>query len=254
MAKNLSDNMRENINISLLLDDSMSEAEKTAFETRLKNMPCVKDIVYVSKEQAAEEEAKAMGADPSEFIGYNPFTASFEVKLQSEYANIDSLQSISDRLKKDSKVVDVIYEKELIKSVNDNIKKISIILLVIAAIFTYISFTLINNTVRLSIFSQRFLINTMKLVGASWWFIRKPFLKRGLVLGIFAAVVADVALYFGVEAMKKQEPDIVTVITPTVMYSVGAMVLVFGLLITFLCTYLSLNKYLKMSSNELYHI
>jgi cell division transport system permease protein len=151
-------------------------------------------------------------------------------------------------------VVDVIYSKDLIKAVNDNIRKASIILLIIAALFTYISFALINNTVRLTIFSKRFIINTMKLVGASWNFIRRPFLANGFTLGIISAVLADALIIGGLYWLHNFEPQIHAVIDLKVIAIVSASVFLFGLIITFLCTYFSLNKYLKMSSNELYYV
>ncbi|MBR4365759.1 MAG: permease-like cell division protein FtsX [Bacteroidaceae bacterium] len=253
-AKNLSDYMRENINISLLLDDRMDEKTINAFKAELEARPYVKSLEYISKEQGLETVKAEMGADPSEFLGFNPITASFEVKLKSEYANNDSIQRILDEMKMNSNVVDVLYQKDLINSVNNNIRKISIIMLIIAALFTYISFALINNTVRLSIFSQRFVINTMKLVGASWWFIRKPFLKRGLLLGVISATIATVFLYFGIKFLKEQEPQLGNVITNEIMTVVALCVYAFGLVITFCCIYFSLGKYLRMSSNTLYHI
>lgn len=253
-ARNLSDYMRENINISLLLDDKMSEKAIDAFKAELEARPYVKSLEYISKEQGLETVKAEMGADPSEFLGFNPITASFEVKLKSEYANNDSIQRILDEMKMTSNVVDVLYQKDLINSVNNNIKKISFIMLIIAALFTYISFALINNTVRLSIFSQRFDINTMKLVGASWWFIRKPFLKRGLLVGLISATIATAFLFFGIRFLKEQEPQFGAIISNEVMAVVALCVYAFGLIITFCCIYFSLNKFLKMSSNTLYHI
>lgn len=253
-AKNLSDYMRENINVSLLLNESMSDKDIDAFKQEISEKPYVKEIEYISKEQALNEECKAMGTDPTEFLGYNPFTASIEVRLNAQYANSDSLNKINNELRSNSNVVDVIYQKELMDSVNRNIRKVSIILLIIAVLFTYISFALINNTVRLTIFSQRFLINTMKLVGASWWFIRKPFLKRSAILGIMSVITANALLYVGLQALKNYEPQITSIITDEVLYIVGGTVLVFGMLITFTCTYFSLSRYLRMNSNELYHI
>ena len=253
-ARNLSDYMRENINISLLLDDKMSEKAIDAFKAELEARPYVKSLEYISKEQGLETVKAEMGADPSEFLGFNPITAAFEVKLKSEYANNDSIQRILDEMKMTSNVVDVLYQKDLINSVNNNIKKISFIMLIIAALFTYISFALINNTVRLSIFSQRFDINTMKLVGASWWFIRKPFLKRGLLVGLISATIATAFLFFGIRFLKEQEPQFGAIISNEVMAVVALCVYAFGLIITFCCIYFSLNKFLKMSSNTLYHI
>lgn len=253
-AKNLSNYMRENINISLFLDDMMSEKAINEFKAEIEARPYVKSVEYISKEQGFEAVKEEMGVDPTEFLDFNPFTASFEVKLKADYANNDSIQRILDEMKMNSNVIDVHYQKDLINSVNKNIKTISIILLVIAALFTYISFALINNTVRLSIFSQRFIINTMKLVGASWWFISKSFLKRGLLLGLISATIASAFLYFGISFLKRQEPQFGDIITNEVMLVVGLVVYAFGLIIPFCCIYFSLRKYLKMSSNTLYHI
>lgn len=253
-ARNLSNYVKENINVTILLNDDISQGEIESLQKSLEEQQYVKSLKYISKERALHEQCVDMGTDPSEFLGYNPFTASFEVKLKSEYANNESLEKISKQLKATKKVMDVIYQKELMNAVNNNIQKFSIILLIIAALFTYISFALINNTVRLTIFSRRFIINTMKLVGASWGFIRRPFLNQGLLLGVLSAIIADAIIIGFVYWARSFEPEINTVVNMQVMIIVGISVLVFGLLITFLCTYFSLSKYLKMNSNELYHI
>lgn len=253
-ARNLSNYVKENINVTILLNDDISQGEIESLQKSLEEQQYVKSLKYISKERALHEQCVDMGTDPSEFLGYNPFTASFEVKLKSEYANNQSLEKISKQLKATKKVMDVIYQKELMNAVNNNIQKFSIILLIIAALFTYISFALINNTVRLTIFSRRFIINTMKLVGASWGFIRRPFLDQGLLLGVLSAIIADAIIIGFVYWARSFEPEINTVVNIQVMIIVGISVLVFGLLITFLCTYFSLSKYLKMNSNELYHI
>jgi len=253
-ARNLSSYVRENINVSVLLNDDITPGETQSLKQSLQAQQYVKSLKYVSKERALHDQCVSMGTDPSEFLGYNPFTASFEVKVKSEYANNESLAKITQQLKSTNKVMDVIYQKELMNSVNKNIRKFSVILLIIAALFTYISFALINNTVRLTIFSRRFIINTMKLVGASWSFIRRPFLNQGLLLGVISAIIADAIIIGGVYWARTYEPEINTVIDMQVMTIVGVSVLVFGLLITFICTYVSLSKYLKMSSNELFHI
>lgn len=254
IARNLSTYVRENINVTVLVSDDLSEDSVKTLHADLQHQPYVRSIHYISKEDALKEQTEAMGTDPSEFIGYNPFTASFELNMKAEYANNDSLSRIVRRLQADERVIDVLYQKELMQAVNDNIRKLSLILLVIAALFTYISFQFINNTVRLTIFARRFSINTMKLVGASWSFIRRPFLKRALVLGVVSAVAADGLLYLGFHWLRHFEPEINTVVNLEVLLIVGGSVLVFGLLITLLCTYGSLSRYLRMSSNELYHV
>lgn len=253
-AQNLSTYVKENINVSVLISDEMDSLQIKSMEKMLKQAPYAKSVEYISKEQALVEEIQAQGIDPTEFIGVNPYTASFEVKIHADHANPDSISSAVKKLKGNPNVVDVIYSKDLIKSVNDNIRKVSIILLIIAALFTYISFALINNTVRLTIFSKRFIINTMKLVGASWNFIRRPFLTQSFTLGIVSAIIADALIIGGIYWLHNFEPQITAVIDLKAIIIVSAAVFLFGIIITYFCTLFSLNKYLKMSSNELYYI
>jgi cell division transport system permease protein len=232
----------------------MDSVQVKSMENSLKQARYAKSVEFISKEQALVEEIQAQGIDPTEFIGMNPYTASFEIKINAEHANPDSINAAVKKLRGNPDVVDVIYSKDLIKSVNDNIRKVSIILLIIAALFTYISFALINNTVRLTIFSKRFIINTMKLVGASWNFIRRPFLAQSFTLGIVSAILADGLLIGGLYWLYNFEPQISSVIDLKAIVIVSAAVFLFGIIITYLCTLFSLNKYLKMSSNELYYI
>ena len=208
----------------------------------------------VSHPRAAEEQTEAMGTDPEEFLGYNPFTASIEIKLHSDYANSDSIAKIEKMIKKNTNIQDVLYRKELIDAVNDNIRNISLVLLALAVVLTFISFALINNTIRLAIYSKRFLIHTMKLVGASWGFIRGPFLRKNVWSGILAAIVADSVLMGTAYWAVTYEQELLQVITPEVMLIVCASVLVFGIVITWLCAYFSMNKYLRMKANSLYYI
>ena len=165
-ANNLSVYVRENINFSVLLNDDMKEAEAIRFQKQLEEEPFVKQATYISKAQALKEQTEAMGTDPAEFLGYNPFTASIEIKLNAAYANSDSLSWIQEKLLDNKKVIEVNYPQDLIDTINQNIRKISMFLLGLAALLTLISFALINNTIRLTIYSKRFLIHTMKLVGA----------------------------------------------------------------------------------------
>ena len=181
-AHNLSVYVKENINFSIVISDDMKERDILRLQKNLNKEPFVKSTEYISKKQALEEQTEAMGTDPQEFLGYNPFSASIEVKLKSAYANTDSIA-------KD--IQDVLYQKELVNAVNDNIRKISLLLLGLAVILTLISFALINNTIRLAVYSKRFLIHTMKLVGANWSFIRRPFLRRNFWTGVLAAALAD---------------------------------------------------------------
>lgn len=253
-AHNLSVYVKENINFSIVISDDMKERDILRLQKSLNGEPFVKSTEYISKKQALEEQTEAMGTDPQEFLGYNPFSASIEVKLKSDYANADSIAKIEKQIRKNTDIQDVLYQKELVDAVNDNIRKISFLLLGLAVILTMISFALINNMIRLSIYSKRFLIHTMKLVGASWSFIRRPFLRRNFWIGVLAAGLAGGLLWAAATWLVEQEPELIKVITPEVMLLVSVAVLAFGVLITWLCAFFSVNKYLRMKAGALYRI
>lgn len=251
---NMSVYVRENISFSVLISDDMKEADILKLQKKLNQEPFVKQSEYISKKQALKEQTEAMGTDPEEFLGYNPFTASLEIKLHSDYANSDSIAKIEKMIKKNSNIQDVLYRKELIDAVNENIRNISLVLLALAVVLTFISFALINNTIRLAIYSKRFLIHTMKLVGASWSFIRGPFLRKNVWSGVLAGMLADAILMGTAYWAVTYEQELIQVITPEVMLIVCGSVLVFGIVITWLCAYISMNKYLRMKANTLYYI
>lgn len=252
-ANNLSVYVRENIAFSVLVSDDMKETDILRFQKELNAKPYVKHTDYISKKQALAEQSEAMGTDPAEFLGYNPFTASIEVRLNADYANSDSVAWIKDEILSNKEVIEINYPQDLLDAVNRNIRKISLILLGIAALLALISFALINNTIRLTIYSQRFLINTMKLVGASWAFIRRPFLKRNAWVGILAGIMADTVLAVIAYALVRYEPDLLAIVTPEVMITVMGVVFLFGVVITTFCALVSINRYLRMKTNELYY-
>lgn len=253
-ANNLSVYVRENIAVSVQLSDDMPERDILQYQKRLNEAPYVKETTYISKVQALREQTEAMGTDPAEFIGHNPFNASIEIKLNSAYANSDSIQWIQDELLSNKNILEVNYPQELMDSVNRNLRKISLVLLGLAGLLTLISFALINNTIRLTIYSKRFLIHTMKLVGASWSFIRRPFLWQNIWIGIFAAILADALLTGMSYFLIRYEPDLLTVITPTVVLIMDGAVFIFGVIITTLCAWISINKFLHMKAGELYYM
>ncbi len=253
-ANNLSRYVRENISFSVLVSDDMKEAEALKFQKQLNDEPYVKETTYISKEQALKEQTEAMGTDPAEFLGYNPFTASIEIRLNADYAHKDSIAWIEKEIRQNKKVMEISYPQDLLEAVNNNIRKISFLLLGLAGLLTLISFALINNTIRLAIYSKRFLIHTMKLVGASWGFIRRPFLVRNIWIGVLAAFMADAALMAMGYGLVRYEPELIGIITPMTMLIVMGAVFVFGVFITSLCAYISINKYLRMKASTLYYI
>ena len=253
-ANNLSTYVRENISFTVLVSDDMKEPEVLKFQKKLNEKVYVKESVYISKEKALQEQTEAMGTDPAEFLGYNPFTASIEIKLNAEYANSDSITWIEKEITSNKKVMEVSYPQDLLDSVNRNIRKVSMFLLGLAALLTLISFALINNTIRLAIYSKRFLIHTMKLVGASWGFIRRPFLLRNIWIGAISGVMADAVLMGMAYMLVKYEPQLIEIMTPASLLVVMVSVFIFGLAITSLCAYISINKYLRMKASALYYI
>ena len=251
-ANNLSVYIRENIAFSAILDDGMKETSIIKLQESLNKKNYVKQTTYISKEQALKEQTEAMGTDPTEFIGHNPFNASIEIKLNAGYTNPDSIKWIEKELMANKNILEINYPQNLLDSVNKNLQKISLFLLGLAVLLSLISFSLINNTIRLTIYSKRFLIHTMKLVGASWGFIRKPFITRNLWIGILSGAVANAVLTALAYTAVKYEPELLAIISPESIMIVAASVMVFGIIITTLCAYISINKYLRMKISELY--
>lgn len=251
---NLSSWVKENLTVTVMLADDASVNDAKRLCRDLYHRPYAKNIDYVSKEQALKEQTQAMGSDPSEFLGANPFVATLELQLKSAYANRDSLRWIAHELRQNPKVTDVAYQEDLMDNVNRNLSRINIVLLVLALLLTFVSFSLINNTVRLSVYSRRFLIHTMKLVGASWGFIRRPFMRQGLLVGIIAALLAIGVLGGCVYGLYTYEPNILNIITWRELAITAAAVMLFGIIITAICSWISVNKFLKMTAGELYKI
>lgn len=251
-ARNLSNYVKENLSVTLMLTEDLGTQEAQPVCAELRRLPYVANLTFISKEQALREQSEAMGSDPSEFLGVNPFVGSVELQLRAAYANSDSLRWISKQLKSNRYVTEVTYPQDLMDSVNRNMQKVNIVLLVLAALLTFVSFTLINNAIRLSVYARRFSIRTMKLVGASWAFIRRPFIAGAVASGLTAAVVAMAALGGGVYALYRYEPGVMVVVTWQVMGVTAAVVTVFGVMITTLCSWLSVNRFLRMKAGDLY--
>ena len=253
-ARNLSAYVKENLTVTMMLGEDITDPEARQLCSELRKQSYISNLTYISKEQALKEQTAAMGTDPSEFIGMNPFVASIELQLKAEYANTDSLKWISKNIKADKRVTDVTYPQDLMDSVNHNLNKINLVLLVLAVLLTCVSFSLINNTVRLGMYARRFTIHTMKLVGASWGFIRRPFLRNAIGIGVLAAVIADGVLASGVYALYSYEPGVMAVVTGQVMAITGGAVVLFGVLITLFCAFFSVNRFLRMKAGDLYKI
>lgn len=254
-TRNLSNYVRENLTVTVMLGDSVTATESVSFAKDLGKKPYAKKVVYISKEQALKEQTEAMGSDPSEFLGVNPFVATIELNVNADYANSDSLRRISKQLKRNKRIVtDVAYQEDLTESVNNNLQKASVILLALAVLLIIVSYSLISNSVRLDIYSRRFSIHTMKLVGASWSFIRRPFLSRAIGIGLVASLLACGVLGGVLYALYRYQPGVEQVIGVYEMSVTAAAVFASGLMIMLFCTFLSVNKFLRMKAGELYKI
>ena len=253
-ARNLSAHMKEHLVVTVMLKDSVSVNDAKLFCRDLYHRPYSHNIDYISKEQAQREQVKELGSDPTEFLGFNPFPATLEIRLKADYANRDSLKWIAKEIRRDKRVSDLAYMEDLMDKVNMNLSRVSLVLLVLAALLTFVSFSLISNTVRLSVYARRFVIHTMKLVGASWGFIRRPFLKQAVMIGVIAAILAIIVLGVGVYGLYLTQPGMLEVVTWEVLAMTAVAVLLFGIVITALCAWLAVNKFLRMRAGELYKI
>lgn len=252
VTQDLSAYVKENIGFSIIISDNVKEVEIQKMTKQLEKAPYVKEIQHISKEQALEELKEELGEDPEAFLGFNPLLASVEIKLKSEYANNDSIAIIEKSLKKNSDIRDILYRKDLIQAVNDNVRRISIIFIILASVLMIISFALISNTIRLTVYSKRFTIYTMKLVGAKDSFIRSPFIWGNIGSGIIAAIFANAMLAALLYGINNEVDGVIQLISPDVMIATGVVVLVAGILLTGISAYFAVNKYLNMKYNKLF--
>lgn len=240
--------------MSVIVDDDMKLPDVKMFQKRLEASPYVKSAQYIDKETALKQLVKDLGENPEDLLGYNPLLASFDIYLKADYANPDSIAKFEKIIRQNKDVQDVIYRKDLIHLINENIQRISLILLALAALLTLISYSLIRNTVKLLIYSKRFLIRTMQLVGANGNFIRKPFLKENLWSGIIAAFVSMGLLYGSLYYLEQRLEGTIRIVDTQTLVFVFAAMLFFGVIIIWLATLLAVNRYLKMNTSDLYYV
>ncbi|MBI5218221.1 MAG: cell division protein FtsX [Bacteroidia bacterium] len=251
-ARKLSDYVKENIGFSVILNDDAKEADVLALQKNLDATQYVKSTEYISKEKAASELQAELDEDFIKFLGFNPLLASINVHLYAEYANPDSLKTIEKNFQQYPQVKEVFYQKNLLYMLNENVKKISVIILLFSAMLFIISFTLINNTIRLVVYSKRFIINTMRLVGATSSFIRRPFIFRSTVQGLLGALLAIVMLTCFIFLANHELKDIGSIVDEKIIGILFFLVVVFGILITGVSTYFAVNKYIRITADELY--
>jgi cell division transport system permease protein len=249
----LSDYVREKIGFTLVLGDNVKPAEIKGLQEKLNTSKFVKSTRYIDKETASKELTDQLGEDFTGFLGYNPLFESIEVKLYANYTNADSLRFLEKKFLAYPQVKEVYYQKDLVQIINQNIKKITIFVLIISTLLTFIFIALINNTIRISVYSQRFTINTMQMVGASNSFIRKPFLKQSLLMGVYGSIIADIIIFVGIYLYRNELRGLISseVIYPTGIVFLAVFIL--GLFFSYLSTYFAVNKFLRMKFDEMFY-
>lgn len=252
-AKKISDHLKENIGFHIYLHENVTDEEQERLRNFLEASSFAKSNRYLSKDSAAAIYQKEVGQDFVQFIGYNPLPASFEVQLKADFANPDSIVWIKRQITDFSSVKEFAYQESLVNLVNKNISRIALVLLTFIGLLLLISLALINNTIRLAIYSKRFLIKTMQLVGATGGFIRKPFLTAGVINGILAGIIANIILFGVIYLSTKRIPDLQQVIDAKLTLYMCGIVLVIGVFISGISTYFAVRKYLRANSEELYY-
>lgn len=251
-AKNLSKYVKENIVLNIIVNDNVNEGDVLSLQKDIEKDDYVLRTEYVSKELAAKNLKEDLGEDFVEYLGHNPLLPSIDIYLKEQYANSDSIQPFINKLEKNSRVKEVVYQESLIDMVNKNIRIISIVVLAFAVILLVIAVALINNTIRLAIYSQRFLIKSMQLIGATKTFIRKPYILYGIVHGLVGALIAILLLIFTLQFAQQQVPELIFLRDWYEFVIIFIVVIILGILISGLSTYFAVTKYLKAKSNSLY--
>lgn len=251
-SKKLADDFKENIAMTVFFKNDADESVLKSFDLELKKAPFAKSYAYVSKETAAKQHTDIIGEDFMTFLGENPLQNSFDINLKADYVVKDSIAKIESRLRKNAMVSDIVYDKQLVNLVNDNIKKVSTWILIISGFLTFIAVLLINSSLRLSIHSNRFIIKTMQMVGATKAFIRKPFLMRSLILGMIGAGLAVLALVGVLTYLEVNFPDLGILDDKLEIGLVLLLVFLAGLLITWLSTYFATQRFLNLRTDDLY--
>ena len=252
-ANRISNYVKENIKFSVILKDNVKEHSAKQIQKSFDVKNFVKSTEYISKDEAEKSFKKDLGEDFVDFIGYNPLPTSIDVRLKAEYANPDSLVNIEKNIKQNSNIKEIWYPKNLVHLIDESAYMISFYLLIISALFLMISLVLINNTIRLSVYSKRFIINTMQLVGATKGFIRKPFMFTGIIQGLYSSFLAIALLIGFIYWLQNQLVGIISLQDYDLMGILFLIVLALGLIISLISTFFAVNKYLRLKSNDLYY-
>ena len=251
-ANRLSNHVKQNIGFSVMITEGVKDVDIMQLQKLIDSKAYSLETDWVSKEDAATELQEQLGEDFISFLGYNPLLESIDIKLKATYANPDSLLVLQEELTKNDLIHEVFYQKDLVEKISENMRKMSIFLLSFCFLLFIISFTLINNTIRLSVYSKRFLIRTMKLVGATNKFIKGPFLSDSIYNGVYSSLVAICMLLAIFQLLQSDMPDFLNIQDLKSMGIIFASIFVAGILFTWLSTFFALRKYLRIKENEIY--
>lgn len=251
-SNKLANDFKEKIAMTVFFENTAKDSTLVKFGKELKVAPYAKSMVYVTKEQAAKQHTDIIGEDFMTFLGENPLQNSYDIHLKADYVEKDSIAKIEAKLRENPMVSDIVYDKQLINLVNDNIKKVSMWILIISGFLTFIAVLLINSSLRLSIHSNRFIIKTMQMVGATKAFIRKPFVTRSIKLGIIGAVLAIIALIGVLLYVESKFPDLGILENKGLIGIVLLAVFGVGILITWLSTHFATQRFLNLRTDDLY--
>lgn len=252
-AKRISDHIKENLGVTVFLKENTKDADIIRLQKNFDASKYVKSTEFVSKEKAAEFLKESLGEDFIEFLGYNPLLPSIDVKLYADYANQDSLTMIEREILTYPLVSEVSYQKSLINLINENVQKISAVLMVFSVLLFLIAFALINNTIRLMVYSKRFLINTMKLVGATKSFIRYPFLLKSVLQGILGGLIANLMLIGAIYLVQNEINQIINLYDFNILALLFLAVFLLGVFICWISTFFAVSKYLNIKLDTLYY-
>jgi cell division transport system permease protein len=252
-ARTLAREMRENFTFTLLLKADAPEVDMRQLVKELQLMDYVKETEFISKDEAAEILQDELGEDFVDFLGYNPLSDALDIRLNADYVVTNEIEKIKNELSEHPLVTEVVYDPNLIQLVNENIERIGLILLGAIVLLLVIAIALINSSIRLTIYSRRFLIKTMQLVGATKGFIQKPFLARSVRLGTIGAFVAALLLAVAGLAVANYLPEIIDLMSIPLLVAVFGVMLTLGILISLVSTWFAVNKFLKLKTDEIYY-
>jgi cell division transport system permease protein len=252
-AKRLSDYVKENIGFRIYMKSNVREAEIVQLQKVLDATEYVKSTEYITPEKAAKELSEDLGEDFIDFLGYNPLPPAIDLRLKASYANVDSLQMIESYLMKNENVKEVFYVKSLVHLINSNIRKISVLLLGFSGLLLIIAVALINNTIRLSVYSKRFLIKSMQLVGATQGFIRRPFILKGVAQGLYSAVITLILITGILYWIRNEFPELIELQDLELLLALYGIVILLGIIISWTSTFFAVRKYLRIKGDNLYY-